>query len=139
MMLSQDRIALNRKMRLSLAASAPDLSFYIADDDYEIDENALSAVFAFNPDASTLLTVSSSNVWQQVGIATLQINQPKSLVIQADELNAWDIADLGMTAFKGWRSDDFKTEVHKFNVQRVPDDKYLRINLLIYWRSKRAS
>ncbi|WP_150443123.1 hypothetical protein [Sphingobium limneticum] len=126
-------------MRLALAEDAPSLTFHIADDDYELNENEISAVFAFNPDASTLLTISSSNVWQQLGIATLQIMQPKSLVIGADELNAWDIADLGMSAFKGWRSDDFATEVSQFSVQRIPNDKYLQVNLLIYWRSKRAT
>ena len=136
-MLNDDRVALNRKMRLSLAASAPDLTFYISDDDYEIDENSMSCVFTFNPDSTTIASIGQTTRWKQMGIATLQINQPKSLVIQADELNAWDIADLGMTAFKGWRSDDFATEVYKFNVQRVPEDKYLRINLLIYWRSNR--
>tara|TARA_R110000787_G_scaffold283264_1_gene395841 strand:+ start:2714 stop:3127 length:414 start_codon:yes stop_codon:yes gene_type:complete len=136
-MLNDDRVALNRKMRLSLAASAPDLTFYISDDDYEIDENSMSAVFAFNPDTTTIASIGQTTRWKQMGIATLQINQPKSLVIQADELNAWDIADLGMTAFKGWRSDDLLTEVYEFHHQRVPDDKYLRINLLIYWRSNR--
>lgn len=138
-MLSQDRITLNRRMRLSLNEHAPSLAFHIADDDYELNENEISAVFAFNPDATTLLTISSSNVWQQLGIATLQIMQPKSLVVGADELNAWDVADLGMSAFKGWRSDDYATEVYRFSVQRVPNDKYLQVNLLIYWRSKRAS
>lgn len=136
-MLAQDRAALNRNMRLALANAAPALPFYLADDVYEPDEGQTWTSFAFNPDTATRHSISSNTKWKQVGIATLQIMQPKNLLIEEGQHNAWDIADIGMSAFKGWRSDDKLTEIANFSVQRIPNDKYVQVNLLIFWRSKR--
>lgn len=136
-MLSKDRAALNRNMRLAFADAAPTLPFYLANDSYEPDESTTWAAFAFNPDEATRHTISTPTIWKQVGIATLQIMQPKNLLIGEGEHDAWDIADIGMTAFKGWRSDDKLTEISHFSTQRIPNDHYVQLNLLIFWRSKR--
>lgn len=136
-MLSQDRTALNRNMRLALADAAPNLPFYIADDNYEPDENQTWTVFGFNPDTSSRHTISVRTIWRQTGIATLQIMQPRNLQIEEGQLDAWNIADIGMAAFKGWRSDDKLTEIANFSVQRIPNEQYVQVNLLIFWRSKR--
>lgn len=137
-MLSQDRAALNKEMRETFESNMPGIAYHLADTGYDLDESKTSAVFAFNPDEATILTISSANVWQQLGIATLQIMQPKDLDVEEGEPDVWDIADIATAAFKGWRSDDKKTEVYKFHPQRIPNDKYVQLNLLIYWRSKRA-
>lgn len=137
-MLNTDRFLLNRKMRLTLEAVAPDVARYVADQSYEADENNIWTVFAVNPDESVPHTIGSASVWKQTGIATLQINQPLGLELTEDQLDAWQIADLVTQAFRTWRSGDFKLESYKIGQQRVSDDKCLRLNLLIYWRSKRA-
>jgi hypothetical protein len=94
-------------------------------------------VFGFNPDTAIRHTIGIKTVWRQVGIATLQIMQPRNLQIEEGQLDAWNIADIGMAAFKGWRSDDKLTEIANFSVQRIPNDQYVQVNLLIFWRSKR--
>lgn len=137
-MLSHDRNALNHRMRTALQDAAPTLPYYLADAVYDADESKTWTVFAFNPDTTTAHTISSNTVWKQEGISTLQIMQPKDIEIAGDELDAWDIADLATSAFKNWRSEDRKTEVYQFAQQRIPNDRYLQVNVLIFWRSKRS-
>lgn len=136
-MLSQDRLALNRTMRLTFEGELPAVDYYLADANYELDESKTSAVFAFNPDVSEPVTISSANIWRQLGIATLQILQPKDIDIAEGEPDAWEIADIATAAFKQWRSDDKLTEVYKFAVNRIQNDRYIQLNVLLYWRSKR--
>ncbi|WP_188064140.1 hypothetical protein [Sphingobium sp. KCTC 72723] len=136
MMLAKDIEDLNQHAIDGFSVSAPNLAVYIGDEDGEPDESRIWARFVINPSDNSLATIGNGKVYNQLGIATLQIMQPKNLPVAETDLGAWDIADIAMHIFRDFRGSEQQIEIYRCTPQRIPNGSYLQINLLIYYRSK---
>jgi hypothetical protein len=137
-MIAQDIAELNQcaiDLFSGVLASYP---LFVQDiDDGEPDENAVYCRFAVNPDQSTNTTVGlTNNRFLQEGSAVLQIMQPRDYVPAESDLNAWGIADTATQAFRSFKGSDGRINIVNVMPQRVPNDRYLQVNLIILFTSQ---
>lgn len=136
-MLAQDIAELNRAAVALFDDQLAGIPLFVTDvDDGDPDENAIYCRFAVNPDMSDLTTVGQNNRYLQEGSAVLQIMQPRNLVLTAKEKTAWEIADIATKTFRMFEGADGRIHIQTVVSQRVPDDHFLQVNLLIFFKSQ---
>ena len=136
-MLAQDIAELNLAAVVLFDDQLAGIPLFVTDvDDGDPDENAIYCRFSVNPDMSDLTTVGQNNRYLQEGSAVLQIMQPRNLVLTAEDKTAWEIADIATKTFRKFEGADGHIHIQTVVPQRVPDDHFLQVNLLIFFKSQ---
>lgn len=118
-------------------ASVP---LFLADVDHEEpDEVNIWCSFTVNPDINVVNTLGNNPTYEQLGIAVLRISQPKDVLLNEGQLDAWEIAEVAMNHFRSFTGSDNRVTVRRFIPQRRNSDNSLIVDLLIYYRSRHTS